>query len=420
MTTSQLTGGTYSGTIEYLESPVFIFSPAPLVVTLPDAPDGFEVTLLIAGRNVYGPPTANYSETRSVRAGKAYFEISRILQHLSAVAPADVFDASRAPAGAYTTYSMRLHEGPDTSGNIIFDYSGSLRLIGILGALDQDETYAYGTRPESPLTRRLWLNYPQTFSIAQNAVANQAYVLPDPLEQRDGFWFLADLSGASSFSSPVLAEIDIMERLREVPSSDYTYESAQKTLSKLQKGRAATVGLSTRCSVSPEGHNNGESASGIEGLTAQYIRLKPDNTARGTGTYLRWLHRDGSFGYWHFQNGDLTTAASEGNTFQRTILSNPAEVQEGRFLNPASADFSESRTLSLSTYVDDDSEYEYLLGLATSPVVDRMLEQDNGTFVWQRVNIAPGSYTRSRKRLTPRRSAFDITIILPQRNTIKL
>lgn len=86
--------------------------------------------------------------------------------------------------------------------------------------------------------------------------------------------------------------------------------------------------------------------------------------------------------------------------------------------NPARADFTETQTLALGTYANNQDEYDYLMGLVTSPVVDRLISAYADK--WQRVNIVPGSYAHSRKRTTPHRLPFEITITLPQRNTIKL
>lgn len=410
MTTSQLTGGKYSGTVEYLESPVFTFSPAPVIVSMPDAPDGYEITLRCAVSEYAG----SYEEKRVIRAGKAYFEISKILQHLGPDV-ADVFNADRAPRAAYFTFALRLSDS--VTGDVLWSFPV---FNAIMGALDQGETYAYGTTPEAPITRRLWINYPQTVTVADNEVMSSSFIAFD--FNGDLFKFVNqwDISGAGT---PVVGEIDLLERLLKASiNADQmldteTQQAAFTAYGNLNSGKPVTIGLSTRFRVTPEGHDSGDRATSF---TMQHVKFIPDKAPRGEGTYLRWLQRDGSFGYWHFQNGDLSVSAEEDNAFQRTILGNPAELQKGRYANLAHADFTETRTLALGTHANDASEYDYLLGLASSPVVERLLEQSNGGYAWQRVNVAPGSYARSRKWLTPRRTPFDISIILPQRNTIKL
>lgn len=412
MTTSQLTGGRYSGTVEYIESPVFIFSPAPVIVSMPDAPDGYEVTLRCEVSEYAG----TYEEKRAIRAGKAYFEISKILQHLGPDV-AEVFNTDRAPRAAYFTFGLTLSD----SAGVLWSFPV---FNAIMGALDQGETYAYGTTPEAPITRRLWINYPQTVLVADNGVLDTSAIILNPSEA-PSFKFvpLRDISG---LDTPVVGEVDLLERILQASlngdlSLDFdTQVAAFTAYGTLKSGKPMTLGLSTRFRVTPEGHDSGDRASGMEGITMQHVKFIPDKAPRGEGTYLRWLQRDGSFGYWHFQNGDLTVSAEEDNAFQRTILGNPAEIQKGHYANPAHADFTETRTLALGTHANDASEYDYLLGLASSPVVERLLEQPNGGYAWQRVNVAPGSYARSRKWLTPRRTPFDISIILPQRNTIKL
>lgn len=415
MTTSQLTGGRYSGTVEYIDSPIFIFSPAPVIVSMPDAPDGYEITLLCNSAEVGG---GSYEEKRAIRGGKAYFEISRILQHLGPDV-SDIFNESRAPRAAYFTFGLTLSDS--ATGGVLWSFPV---FNALMGALDQGETYAYGTTPETPITRRLWINYPQTVLVADNGVLDTSAIILNPSEA-SSFKFvpLRDISG---LDTPVVGEADLLERLQQAAlnvdlSLDADTQAAAFTAyGTLKSGKPMTLGLSTRFRVTPEGHDSGDRASGMEGITMQHVKFIPDKTPRGEGTYLRWLHRDGSFGYWHFHNGDIAVSSEEDNAFQRVILGNPAELQNGRYANPAHADFVETRTLALGTHADDASEYDYLLGLATSPVVERLIEQPNGGHVWQRVNVAPGSYSRSRKWMTPRRTPFDISIILPQRNTIKL
>lgn len=413
MTTSQLTGGPYSGTVEYIESPVFIFSPAPIIISMPDAPDGYEVTLKCAVSEL----SRSYDEKRVIRGGKAHFEISRILQHLGPDV-SDVFNDDRAPRAAYFTFAVRLTES--ATGTVLWSFPV---FNALMGALDQGETYAYGTTPEAPITRRLWVNYPQTVTVADNEVMGSSFIALDFSGESFKFINQWDVAGSGT---PVVGEVNLIERLYKAAINadnsldDDTQAAAFTAYSKLTSGSPVVLGLSTRFRVTPEGHDSGDRATGITGLTMQHVKFIPDKAPRGEGTYLRWLQRDGSFGYWHFQNGDISVAAEEGNAFQRTILGNPAEAQNGRFMNPAHADFIETRTLALGATVNDASEYDYLLGLATSPVVERFIEQSDGSHIWQRVNVAPGSYTRNRRWFTPRRSAFDITIILPQRNTIKL
>lgn len=413
MTTSQLTGGPYSGTVEYIESPVFIFSPAPIIINMPDAPDGYEVTLRCAVSEL----SRSYDEKRVIRGGKAHFEISRILQHLGPDV-SDVFNDDRAPRAAYFTFAVRLTES--ATGTVLWSFPV---FNALMGALDQGETYAYGTTPEAPITRRLWVNYPQTVIIADNEVMRSSFIALDFSGEFFKFINQWDVAGSGT---PVVGEVNLIERLHKAATNvdnsldGDTQAAAFTAYGKLTSGSPVVLGLSTRFRVTPEGHDSGDRAEGITGLTMQHVKFIPDKAPRGEGTYLRWLQRDGSFGYWHFQNGDISVAAEEGNAFQRIILGNPAEAQNGRFMNPAHADFIETRTLALGTTVNDASEYDYLLGLATSPVVERFIEQSDGSHIWQRVNVAPGSYSRNRRRFTPRRSAFDITIILPQRNTIKL
>lgn len=410
MTTASFSEGQYEGSVHYIDSPVFIFSPAPIIVDVPDAPDGYPYEIKVTNLTTQ----ESFSETRFIHNGRAYFEISRILQHLVNRELSNAFSETRMPRAAVEDFSLTLTDVESQNSDLV-----QFGFTAIFGALDQLETYASaeGHPAGSPLSRRLWVNYPQTINM--HGDDSDRFLL----KTLDGFSLDLDITPDYS-----IAEVDLLESLRNYkaipPAGDTIFpvllyeKKVQEILAKFNAGVPVTLGLSVYYQVSSTGAHKRSS-------DFMYVKFSPDLTPRGVGTYLRWLQRDGSFGYWLFMNGDQATAAHEGNAFQRVVLENPAEPSEfihtAQFdRNPAHADFTETQTLSLGTYVDNVDEFDYLLGLTTSPIVDRMVYLGDTEIGWQRVNIAPGSYARSRKRATPHRSAFDISIILPQRNTIKL
>ena len=391
MTTTDFIGA-YDGKVHYIDSPLFVFSSAPVIVEMPDAPDGYPYQLSVINLNTQ----KQYDETRYIHNGRANFELSHILQYLAKDELSQIFSESVALAGTVTNFKITITEVEDGS-------AGSFTVLAILGACDELESYAYAPEhpQNSPATRRMWMNYPQTVNMHSDY--DDLFYVKTP-----GGDLRLDVSPDYS-----IAEIDLLQELRSLDSP-----AALEVVTKLNKGVPVTLGLPVYYQVSRLGEH-------IVREDHLFVRFIPDLTPLGEGTYLRWLQRDGSFGYWLFQNGEISVAANESNAFLRAILTNPAEPSEYGTIalfdrNASQADFSESQTLSLGTYVDNSDEFDYLLGLATSPMVDRLVYLEAGKMGWQRVNIAPGSYARSRKRTTPHRSAFEISIILPQRNTIKL
>ena len=391
MTTEGFSGA-YDGFVHYIDSPVFIYSPAPVIVEMPDAPEGYPYTLTLTNQNT----GQSYSEKRLIHNGVAHFEISRILQHLMSVEVTDVFNVSRDKLGAHDSFHMAVTEVEDRTTYEFYFHA-------IYGALDQLEGFSDIHTPEDATPRRLWVNYPQTVRLQR--AGNDAFYL----QLADGYKVYP--SGVSE--DYVYYEVDLMRTLG-IPSNE-----APDVWRGFHEGRTQTIGLSSYHYVSRV------DGSRYVRDVPTYVRFIPDLSPVGCGTYLRWLHRDGSFGYWLFKNGDLAVSSNADAKFTRTILDNPAEssVEDAPYIfdrNPSRGDFSEARTLSLGTYVNNQEEFDYLCGLATSPVVDRYVVDDYGTAAWQRVNILPGSYFRSRRFDTPSRRAFEISIELPQRNTIKL
>lgn len=385
MTTLEFSGA-YDYTVHYIESPVFMYSPAPIIIEAPDAPDGYLITLTVTNA-----ATGNqYSETRAMHSGKAYFEISSILQHIK------TWDISEFNPGNTRTcdeFSVKVIDVADESyGGYVY-----LNFWAAYGALDQTERY-FDNHEESPAHRRLWMNYPQTCSFQRDE--RDEYFLDVP---GDTLYF--------PYSGDILpvVERDPLWVLRYAENGGSTYASA--VLRALKNGQPQMMGVSAYNRVDSEGNHYTYS-------NPHYIRFVPDFAPGDRGTFLRWLQRDGSVGYWWFENGDQTASVSEDINFQRVILGNPSELTNGVYPNAHNSDYSEKVSLILSTYVNNAEEFDYLLGLVTSPVVERLV--DPGNELWQRVNIVPGSYARSRKRTTPHRSSFEIAITLPQRNTIKL
>ena len=354
---------------------IYMYSPFPVIV------QSFvhaSVTLTL-----YNAATGmSHSETRKLRLGKCEFDIARTAQIL---AP-DVDDVFRMnlsqddEAAPYTTVKLELSA---QDGTVLLTHT----LLCVYGAQDQAEGRFM------PQTRRFFVNYPQTLQVWKDS-SDEILLSGDYLT----YDFYPDLSMPSAAA---MVEMDLMLHLGE--------PSGTSLRNALLSGKTADIEASCRF-------------GGFDTLTAQdyyRLRLVPDLAPRGTGTFLRWLHRDGTFGYWHFENGAMTTGSGVRSAFRRHIDRNPAEPVSGAYRNGAKADFSESRQMALGTKCETSEEFDYLCGLVTSPVVERLIEV-NGADRWQRVNVVPGSYARNMRFDTPSIQPFELAIELPQRNTVSL
>lgn len=375
MTTISFTAST--GTVQIPNTlAIYMYSPFPVIVR---SAAQTSVTLTLYNRATY----RGHSETRELHDGKAEFDIARMAQILAQ----DVDDVFRmnlsqdGEAAPYTTMEFEI-EAPD--GTVLLTHT----LFCVYGAQDQAEERFGNQR------RRIWVNYPQTLQIWKDS-SDEMLVTGDYIN--------GDFYPALSFSSIALdmVEMDLMLHLGE--------SGGQRLREALMSGKPADISVTCRF-------------GGVDTVDARnYYNLKlvPDLAPRCSGTYLRWLHRDGTFGYWHFANGAMSTDAGLRSAFSRKIEGNPAEAVDGAYRNSVKADFSEVRRVTIGTRCETQEEHDYLCGLVTSPVVERLITV-NGEDRWQRVNVAAGSYARSTRYGSPMIQDFELTIELPQRNTIKL
>ena len=282
----------------------------------------------------------------------------------------------------------------DDRGEAWFSYE----VTGIYGARNAGEPYRFSKSPDH---RRLWVNYPQTFSLFNDADDHQHYKLAD------GFKIYAK----DEAPDRMVLEDDLL-------ASFDAFQSAESSgaARSLRAGSPLVVGLSTRKAITAD-------AEGIESSMGllYWLKLVPDLTPRHAPgrTYLRWLQRDGSFGYWLLHTGDIQVTSATRRSFIRHYYDRTITFMK----NPRQADFTESRVLTLSATASNEEEFEYVSGLLTSPVVDRMITiegRDGLVDKWERVNVLPSTQAYSKKFNTPRRRQLDITIQLPDRDTITL
>lgn len=330
----------------------------------------------------------SHRESRYFYGNEILMDLSNIMRNLAPDASEMIGASRRLP-----TFRITI----ENEGGTVYH---AFNVFGIPGALNANETYreAYAT----PQNRRLWINYPQTFDLHA---------------ARDGYKFFEIATDYVDIRYDNPDELSQEENLVDAIEAQGG-TSALAVLSQLRAGRPYTVHLSNYFSVNRYGDR-------LQLVETYPLRLIPDNTPRDAAgrVFLRWLQRDGSVGYWLFYSGEEQSAFAEGNSFERYAF-NPNEpsylaqdlAEFSR--NPRQGDFKESRTLRLGAVLHNADEYDYLLGLLSSPVVDRLLPGDRD--IWERVNILPSSLARSRKFDTPTSRQIEITIQLPDRDTIKL
>lgn len=381
-------------TVQYKVSPAFMYSRTPLLVS-----DSSQALATIDLRVSLLETGVSFVESRQFYNGEASFDLGSIMR-LLAPDVTSLLSAQRGNRGASEAFFVELIYVDDIVWSRSYD--------AIFGALNANESYrCKALDVANPESRRLWVNYPQTFCLNQDIDDAHFFELPS------GTKVAVENENPDDFSK----EADLIQTLA------VSFDS--ETLSCF---RALTAGLPQLVGLSNYVYVNAQAEQ--KTFNGPYwLKLIPDLTpAFAPGrTYLRWLQRDGSFGYWLFHSGELQVVASEGTSFQR-YYANPDEpsyfgdyVQFDR--NARQADFNEARTLNLGTTVDSLEEFEYLAGLMTSPVVDRyVISGENGGehAGWERVNVLPSSQAYSRKRSTPRMRQIELTIQLPDRDTIKL
>lgn len=389
--------------VEYRSIFAFMYSECPfsLYATEPNPGiDGFTIRVTNTDTG------QSYEEYRQFFDLNLRMDLSGILRNL---AP----DVTKVLGKTFPYVGFKVEVLYDNSTPVYtFDFGG------LYGALNTGESFAFSPYgAASPTPRRLWVNYPQTVRVFEVQVASRCgYTLPSDTS--------ATALNYQTYKS--VTEDDIIRSFASSGKPEY-----DEVLADLRAGVPRVVGV-TICKSIDESGNVVDLPINQEPL--YWLKLMPDLTpfnAPGR-VYLRWLQRDGSFGYWLFNAGELQLTSATNQTFNRHYFRrNEATSQfvNGYYFssfakNPRHSDFSESRILGIGTTVNNEEEFKYLSGLLTSPVVDRMIVYTNSRqdqcVGWERVNIAPSSQAYSKRFDTPRARQLEFTIQLPDRDTIKL
>lgn len=379
----------FSLTAEVPNSVVFMYSPQVIRLTCNSSVVPASASVTVKSNSNY----QRHTETRDfgIQSGTytVYFEIGRIMRLLAS----DVRLLTQR-LNKDSDYYQDLTEIFDVSvtvtasNGVVYDlFGGPLNLRAFYGALDQCEEYGGTER------KRLWLNYPQTFTIWKDVTTSVFITI--------GGETITPWANPENYQ---VGEFDMVARLKELGKYD--------TLASFKPGTpvAATMTWGPRIKF-------GHAGTGFR----KNLFLTPDDTALGEGTYLRWLNRHGGMSYWLFVNSSISVAAKADKAVEKPYNNDPTVPSFSLLMNSRSQSFRESREIVLGAVGVTNEEFEDLCGLATSPVVDRLiLPEYEGEYIWQRVNVLSGTFERNIRRNTPSLQDFEVVIELPERNTIKI
>lgn len=413
--------------ISYPNSVAFMYSPQPVRIYCADsAAEALTVSITLR----HPASGQSHTESRAFHNGTVRFEISRIMQLLAPDVD-DLFkrldyDTGNSLSEAFTFTILYT----DTDG-LTYQVASINDITALYGALDQGEIYGEHTQ------RRLWRNFPQTFNLWKDALGEKAFVLEDSYIYPD------------TLGSGPCYECDLIGTMEAIGDT--------AGLAKILPGRPMhNVGLTWSLRIE----------RGAE-IPEEYrtITLIPEDCKPGDGTYLRWLNRRGEVSYWLFKNSQIRVTSAINTNFERFYSDDPSEPVDGSYQNGVKTDYREAREMILGAVGLSRDEYDDLCDLATSPLVERLMprvsEEDtevdivydggnaetnsntvvesgagqttdieggdattgriaSSDYVWQRVNVAAGTYSRNILRETPSRQELEFVIELPERNTIKL
>ena len=135
-------------------------------------------------------------------------------------------------------------------------------------------------------------------------------------------------------------------------------------------------------------------ALAVGGKQSLLARIERNDTEKGI--YLRWIDRHGFYRYWLFTQGDESRAISSDTSFVRNNLGEYDDTIFGYLgANGRRQGYSREDTIPLCAPLVDSETFDFLQDVASSPVVDMYLGDNN----WQSVTIKAGTYTKTTAEL---------------------
>lgn len=417
MRTQQITTP-QTGSVQYPNAIAFMYSRQPVIVQCGTA--DYTTTVKVTCETNGG---ASYTETRRMLNGRAEFDISRIMQTLARDVDG-VLQRVDYESGSSLAEVFSLEVS--ISGKTAMSLQSGIQAL--YGALDAGEVYG------QPTTRRLFLNYPQTINVWKDAFGSFQ-------TQFAGVTRSPSYSAGSALCREVCPQEFLSSSQITALRNGFALSGWTSWLYRLQEGVQSTQ--QTRETV-----------------------LKPDNSPRGCGVFLRWLNRRGEVSYWRFDKTQIETAGAVAESFRRYYEGDPAAPVDKVFQNEDKRSYEENRRMGITTTGLSEEEFDDLCTLLTSPVVEMLYVaeeytglglvvnggtaasvgassvdgQDAGATLagldggaaqlaqlhyseedrWIRVNVDGGTQGRRNRRETPRLHDFEATITLNHRNTARL
>lgn len=370
----------------------FMFSPQ--VVGLTGLDPGNEVTVTVANSHT----GESMEEKKTYYRDSIQFELARIIQILSELEPVQALRridyTNTATKGFLQQFSITIR---------VKGYEGTLttNMYLLPGALDGAEAYGIGKK-----TIRLFVNFPQSLNCWTDSELPLTF-------NSFNLSFNSSYNGIEYTNIQAPDDICKNSKCSEVNVLKFLEDHRPAAANSLKSGKTITGYYGISANRIQYGQTHEVSANDAK----EELTLKPD--LRTEGVYLRWLGRNGETEYWLFTPGKKTTSVAVRNTFSRFMGDTNMPVG-GVLPNSDYQDYSETRAITMGSNDVTFDEYERLCGLATSPVVEMLVDNTPGNYIWQRVNVAGGSYERNIRRSTPGLQTFELTINLPKRNTIQL
>lgn len=354
---------------------VMAYSGMPMVIKVSNAGDYIGVGVTIKVGEDY------HSETRTLYNGEATFDIQRYAQMAFVnkklgykLVSSESWQKSNLSQYLEVVVSLTDNAGATTN-------AASFSITALYGYIGINQSNGANVRK-----RKWFYHYPQSFDFYGTTIS--------------GPYLLIEVGYEMAF---VVPNSENIEQIAVVVKPD--------TLQIADRHRKATlIAYDTR---------GIHSDNVVSGVTTTY-ELEIDRST--SGVYLRWLDHFGQWCYYLLRPTGRNYTANEVQSWQDGILRNNLAPENGVLLQSGQMkhQYSEQESISLGAKLVDAETYDFLLTLASSPIVEVLVNAEDyvkspsdTTPLWERVSIVAGSYARTGAPLQD----FEITIARKAHNT---
>ena len=345
----------------------YIFTPAVVRVVSSNPVEG-SITVTISNQEI----GASYSETREFSKSDytAIFDVSRLMQIAFGDSPKMRYDDILGVSDFARRLGIKIvRNSPSGSTNLVND-----TILGIWGAAFVDDS----VKPN--VTRRWFWHYP--FSV-------------DFISDKAQRFFIVNISADEFTSSPRSSDPFRMHSigLREI--NDGGNELSKSAVVYINSTNAITID------------------KGVAYSSMRVYTIKPD--ASTDGVYLRWIDSKGQACYYLLKEIGKTTEVGATSWVRHDIMSPETYEDMVNYAMKERRSYSSVTTRNLGVRMVDKDTFDFLLGLATSPIVevfDGYEEFGNdwlpeatlddicsATPMWRRVSVVASTIERSDKDL---------------------